>query len=135
MLRHNSYLHAGVIAAGLALAAQPALAETRITDGATLVIDGKTVRLWGVEAPAPGRMCPASDGNDWPCGDRARDQLAAVAGEDEITCEPKGNGEAICRAAGLDLGMLMVKEGLAWSRGGYDAVEEQARDAKVGIWE
>ncbi|WP_442582998.1 thermonuclease family protein [Mesorhizobium sp. ASY16-5R] len=135
MLHFNRQLITSVIAAGLAAAPQSALAETRIMDGATLVIDGKTFRLWGIEAPAPGRMCPASNGIDWPCGDRARDQLAAVAGEDEITCEPKGNGVAICRAAGLDLGMLMVKEGLAWSRGGYDAVEEQARAAKVGIWE
>jgi endonuclease YncB( thermonuclease family) len=112
-----------------------ALAETKVVDGGTVLVDGATVKLWGIEAPVPGRMCETAAGSAWPCGDRARDQLAAVAGEDEIVCEPKDDGTAICRAGGLDLGALMVKEGLAWSRGGYDDIQADAKAARIGVWE
>lgn len=43
------------------------------------------------------------------------------------------------KAAGLDLGRLMVKEGLAWAFRKYSTdyveAEDQARAAGVGIWE
>lgn len=120
----------------LALAVpQTALAETKLADGGTLLVDGAAVKLWGIEAPVPGRMCDTSAGSAWPCGDRARDQLAAVAGEDEIVCEPKDDGTALCRAGGLDLGALMVKEGLAWSRGFYGDIQADAKAARIGVWE
>jgi endonuclease YncB( thermonuclease family) len=38
-------------------------------------------------------------------------------------------------AGGLDVGRLMVREGLAHARQGYADAEAMARAAKVGIWE
>ena len=47
------------LAAALALAAFPALAESvRVVDGDTLQVDGVTYRLWGIDAPESGQPCP-----------------------------------------------------------------------------
>ena len=46
------------LAAALALAASPALAQSaRVVDGDTLKVDGVTYRLWGIDAPESGQPC------------------------------------------------------------------------------
>lgn len=123
------------LSAGLALCMPSRGASAIVVDGGTLTVDGRTFGLWGIEAPTAGRTCRTAAGAEWACGDRAREELAAVVADTDVECEAKGEGVALCRAAGLDLGLLLVKEGLAWSRGGYDEIEGQAREARVGIWE
>ncbi|MDI6027965.1 hypothetical protein QBK99_17385 [Corticibacterium sp. UT-5YL-CI-8] len=113
----------------------PASSETTVAGGGTLLIDGKPVKLWGVEVPLPGRICTTSTGREWACGDRARDQLAEVIAADAPICESKGDNAVLCRVVGLDIGLLLVKEGLAWSRGGYDEAEMRAKEARIGLWE
>lgn len=110
-------------------------ADVQVTDGATLIIDGRKIRLWAVEAPAAGQMCTTSAGRVWPCGDRARDQVRALVKEDPITCQPKAPGFDVCRIVGLDVGLMLIKEGLAKARGDYQAIEARAREARVGLWE
>jgi endonuclease YncB( thermonuclease family) len=47
------------LAAALALAASPALAQSaRVVDGDTLKVDGVTYRLWGIDAPESGQPAP-----------------------------------------------------------------------------
>ena len=63
------------LAAALALAASPALAQSaRVVDGDTLKVYGVTYRLWGIDAPELGQPCadgwPAArgrHGDRWPC--------------------------------------------------------------------
>ncbi len=125
-----------LIAFALLTVSTVAAAAGRVAiDGGTLEIDGVSTRLWGIAAPAAGENCRTSSGAEWPCGARARDQLAAVAANEDIACEPKGDGTALCRAAGLDLGRLMVKEGLARSAGPYGDAEAAARAAHIGLWQ
>lgn len=127
---------AGAMLAGLLLSASPvAAADIQIIDAGTFVVNGRTVRLWGVEAPDARQTCVTTTGRSWPCGAHARDQLRSLVQEDEIVCQPKAPGLELCRIAGFDIGALLVKEGLAKARGDYEEIEARARSAHVGLWE
>ncbi len=126
----------GALLAGLLFLANPAAAaDVQVIDGGTLVVDGRAVRLWGIEAPTAEQSCATSAGRSWPCGARVRDQLRSLVRDDEILCQPKAAGFELCRIAGLDIGALLVKEGLAKARGDYQDIEARARAARVGLWE
>lgn len=123
-----------VLAAGLALSV-PAAAQT-ITDGDTLRMDGKTYRLWGIDAPETKQDCP--DG--WPAGRLATTKLLALIQGKAVVCQEKdrdryGRTVAICRAGGEDLGAIMVREGMAWAflRYSHDYVQEEARAKADGL--
>ena len=74
------------LAASLALAAFPALAEfVRVVDGDTLKIDGVTYRLWGIDAPDAGQLC--ADG--WPAGQVAAEHLRALIRNRQVSCEAR----------------------------------------------
>jgi endonuclease YncB( thermonuclease family) len=121
---------------GLLLFANPAVAaDIQVIDGGTLVVDGRTVRLWGIAAPVARQTCVTTAGRSWPCGKRVRDQLRSAVEGDEIVCQPKAPGFELCRVAGLDIGALLVKEGLAKAQNDYQELEARARSARVGLWE
>jgi endonuclease YncB( thermonuclease family) len=117
-----------------------------IRDGDTLVLAGKTFRLYGIDAPEYHQMCKDNAARDWPCGQAARLQLAAMAASGNIICEPQAvdryNREvARCASATVpDLARAMVEAGLAISpaeRGSaaYADEEDTARAEKRGIWQ
>jgi endonuclease YncB( thermonuclease family) len=130
--RPGGFLAMAVVAgwAGLAGAA-----EVTVLDGDTLRYDGRTVRLWGIDAPQKPETCKTSGGTDWPCGERAFQQLSEVSADDAFSCESRQADFVVCMTGGLDVGLLMVREGLAHARQGYADAEAMARAAKVGIWE
>lgn len=127
------------VGAGLfatAMAASPALASgITVVNGDTVVWNGRTVHLHGIDAPEADETCRTAAGADWSCGARARQQLAEAASLDEVLCEAAEAGRVICRAAGLDLAALLVKEGLARAASDYQDIEAGARAAKIGLWE
>lgn len=129
-------LSVGAMLAGLLFFANQAIAaDVQVIDGGTLTIDGRTVRLWGIEAPTATQTCVTTTGRSWACGKRVRDQLRSVVQDDEIVCQPKAPGFELCRVAGLDIGALLVKEGLVRARDDYQELEGRARSARVGLWE
>lgn len=117
-----------------------------IRDGDTLTLAGKTFRLYGIDAPEYRQTCKDGVGRDWPCGQAARLQLAAMAASGNIVCEPQavdryGRDVARCASATVpDLAKAMVEAGLAISpaeRGSaiYADEEDAAKSAKRGIWQ
>jgi endonuclease YncB( thermonuclease family) len=121
-------------------------AAATIRDGDTLTLAGRTFRLYGIDAPEYRQSCKDKEGRDWPCGQAARLQLAAMAASGSIICEPQavdryGRDVARCASATVpDLARFMVEAGLAISpaeRGSavYAYEEEAARAAKRGIWQ
>ena len=106
-----------------------------VVDGNTVMIEGRKFHLHGIDAPALNEICPASDGRSWPCGGKARDQLAEAMASTTTACQIIGRETVLCRTAGLDVGALLVKEGLAKASDDYWDVEDRARAAKVGIWQ
>ncbi len=126
-------------AAALPLAA-PRAAETavagrvtRVRDGDTLEIGRTVVRLQGVAAPERGE----------PLAAEATRALSSLVAAREVRCVPDGTRSrgrvvAVCRVAGLDVGAVLVRRGLArdcvrYSRGRYAADEEAAADAGARI--
>ena len=108
------------------------------TDGDTLRMDGKTYRLWGIDAPEAAQQCP--DG--WPAGKVATTRLQELVRGRSVTCERTGSDRygrtiAICRASGEDLGALLVREGLAWAFTRYSddylGQEAHAKTERLGV--
>lgn len=120
----------------LLLGCNPLLsAEMQIAGDDTVLINAQKLHLHGIALPSADEICTTSAGRIWPCGRNAREQLAKAAALDEITCQPAERGTAICRIGGLDIGALLVKEGLAKAAGDYQDLEDRARAAKIGLWE
>jgi endonuclease YncB( thermonuclease family) len=118
-----------------AFAAEP----VEIIDGDTLLVDGREVSLFGVDAPELGALCRlGSDESD--CGVLARAALLDLTAGAEVICSPAGGtpGKVLCRANGYDLSEGMIYTGWAKALPGegrrYMALEGRARDAERGFW-
>jgi endonuclease YncB( thermonuclease family) len=109
--------------------------------GASLSVDGQPIRLFGVVTPGPRDRC----GNDGAsCGDAERAAIAErLAGDPDVSCAmPPGQEGApayVCRdRAGIDLGRLLVVEGLALAdtAQSYEYLTDQdgARRSRQGLW-
>ena len=118
----------------------------RVTDGVSLSVLGRKVRLFGVRAPAAGDLCLSSDSTaPRPCSDQARGALIArLAANDQIFCQvPPGQRApvpaAVCHdAAGTDLAGMLVADGFALAdpTQSYDyfGAEAAARQLRRGLW-
>jgi len=123
----------------------PAFAsEVHVIDGDTLRVDGTTIRIFGIDAPEAGQKCRKPGDGTWRCGQAAIAAMEGAVAKGDVTCgdrgkEVYGRTLGVCKVAGLDLGRLMVKEGMAWAFRKYSTdyaeTEDQARAARVGIWE
>jgi endonuclease YncB( thermonuclease family) len=128
----------GRLIAILALLPSVALAQPTIIDGDTIKFSGKTVRLWGIDAPELSQTCP--DG--WPAGRMALTRLLEITNGKTIVCQDRdrdryGRVVAVCWAAGIDLGEWMVRNGYAWSFTRYSKIygpgEDAAKADRLGI--
>jgi endonuclease YncB( thermonuclease family) len=118
----------------------------RVTDGVSLSVLGRKVRLFGVRAPEARDLCPASDSTaPRPCSDQARGALIArLAANDQISCQvPPGQRApvpaAVCHdASGADLARMLVADGFALAdpTQSYDyfGAEAAARQLRRGLW-
>jgi endonuclease YncB( thermonuclease family) len=133
----------------LAVATSSGTADTlsgraTIIDGDTVEVAHATVRLYGLDAPEAGQRCGKADGGAWRCGDEATKAIAALAEGKDVHCEILGKDDydrllGICAVDGIEINERMVADGLAWAfvkySDDYAGVEEQARAAKLGIWQ
>jgi endonuclease YncB( thermonuclease family) len=122
--------------------------EARIVsiDGDTLRAgNGAEYRIFAIDAPELKQTCEEANGKEWLCGRAAKVKLTKLINGGEVTCEVKdtdrfGRNVALCSAAGVpDIGEALVRDGYAIDLGGktgyaYADVEQEAREAKRGIW-
>lgn len=134
-----------LVLALLLLSASAVRAEgmTEVVDGDTLLVNGETVRLLGIDAPDKAARC-RKNGDSFPCGLEAQKALAKLIAGSPVRCDGLEGvrfGKVIvatCRVGDLDLGYEMVRRG--WARADrsyasrYEHVEAAARDARLGIW-
>ena len=118
----------------------------RVGEILSLTVQGRTVRLFGVQPPQAGDRCAANaDMAPRPCLDLAHEALAArLKGDDAVACRvPPGQRApvpaAVCfDATGTDLAGFLVAQGLAVfdPRQSYDYVgaESAARSSRRGLW-
>ena len=114
----------------------------QVIAGDLIELQGRRLRLDGVDAPEPGQRC-ALEARLYDCGEVARTALLDLTAGSEVRCRPLGPGPAgstmaRCTAAGYDLSEGMVYTGWALAAPAaatrYGAVQEQARRAKHGLW-
>jgi endonuclease YncB( thermonuclease family) len=132
-------LFLGLVVTRLDTAQQELIAGgVKVVDGDTLVLDGRRIRLVGIDAPELRQICQR-DHRPWPCGKAARDHLAGLIGGAKATCEAGGSDRydrllAVCSSGGRDLNAAMVDAGYAVAFGDYEAEESGAREKRLGIW-
>lgn len=132
--------------AGLSASSAGAQTDGRatVTDGDTLALSGRTVRIWGVDAPESGQDCEDGAGRPWRCGQQAARALADRIAGATIDCrtveqDRYGRDVARCSADGEDLGAWLVRSGWALDYKAFSASrhadeEAQARTARIGVW-
>ena len=112
------------------------------TDGNTLYFQGKSVRLFGIDAPEPRQYC-CLDERKWNCGRRAIKELRNMIMNLEVRCQEKhedkyGRIVAVCHVAGEDLNAWMVANGWALANRAesedYVDEEEAASRESKGVW-
>ncbi len=111
-----------------------------VVNGHRLRIDGAVVRLNGIAPLDPARKCWRGR-EQVSCEGLARNALRQLVQGRVVRCEEKEGFApvfALCRAGGRDLGEAMVRAGYAVgdpqrSRK-YQAAEQAARTARLGIW-
>lgn len=117
-----------------------------VQDGDSFVIQQTTIRLDGIDAPEIKQNCYSADGSIWRCGPEARNQLAKMLRKGDVKCEPQakdryGRTIAKCSSQGIpDIAEEMVRLGWAINaakigEGKYATAEEEAKNAKRGLWQ
>jgi endonuclease YncB( thermonuclease family) len=116
----------------------------RVIDGDTIVIDGRHIRLEGIDAPETAQTCGRRLLGWWNCGRAAANALDKLVAGHNVTCESRGTDKynrmlGICFVDGRDINAEMVRQGFAWAFVKYSKTyvqqEAEARASHVGIWQ
>ena len=114
-----------------------------ITDGDTVVVAGKKIRLNGIDAPETDQVCLTVKDEFWSCGVAARDALIAKTKGLIWSCDLTGTDRygrflGTCFVEGDDINRWMVQEGWALAFTRYSQVyvddQERANDQEKGLW-
>lgn len=113
-----------------------------VIDGDTLEINGRRIRLHGIDAPEWDQTC--TRGNEkYSCGQAATTALKEMVAGREVNCQGKdvdryGRIVAVCVVGETDINARMVVLGwaLAYRRYSMDYVDEEAtaEASRAGIW-
>lgn len=149
----NNKIGITLLFAATLLAASPVQAEdiagkVKVIEGDIIEIDGRRIRLYGMDAPEADQLCADRKGKEYPCGDHAKRHLAAMVGRFPLKCEQKAGDEkagdekvelvAVCYLGFVNVNENMVFDGwaLAFEADGNDYVraEKAARARHQGLW-
>ena len=123
-----------------------AFAKVRVIDGDTIKLEGKLVRLSGIDAPEKSQICLNEIKKTYPCGRVATDQLVQLLFKFKpniVKCDYTGldrYGRLIgnCRIGKILINSWMVKNGwaMAYVRYSDRFIDEelQAKSEKRGMW-
>src|SRR5262245_4128766 len=96
----------------VALASGCIAAEAIVTDGDTLVLEGKAYRLDGIDAPETDQMCIDENGKLWTCGLEARVQLRKHIERRDVQCPGRSSDPvyrnrrvSVCTVAGEEVSL------------------------------
>lgn len=116
-----------------------------IADGDSFAIGNQRLRLEGIDAPEYGQTCDDGQGDAWECGKAARAALEEMLRAPGLICEVDAKDRysrsiVTCSNHKLpDIAATQVADGWAVSHDfyalrNYGSEEEDARNAKRGIW-
>lgn len=146
-MRWTDYVTALIVLAVLSVAAerfnrpeaQSRAGNASIHDGDTIRIGDDRFRLLGIDAPELRQVCRLNR-RQYPCGERSRDELRALVGDAEVSCQGEKRDRyrrllGVCTAHGVNLNRELVRSGWAVTYGkGFEAEQAEARAAKRGLW-
>lgn len=117
--------------------------QVRVIDADSLDMDGRSVRLFGIDAVEKNQTCQDRTGTEWPCGRHATEKLAAILDGQNVRClvqdtDRYGRAVSLCEAGGKDVNHWVVRNGWAvaytrYSRD-YEQAEAKARAENRGIF-
>lgn len=114
-----------------------------VLDGDRIDVQGRRIRLVGIDAPELRQTCSDAWERLYRCGQDAEVALAEKIVGRRVACERAADDRdapavALCRLDGEDLGGWLVDRGLAVAdrtrATGYGLREDAARQAKRGLW-
>lgn len=114
-----------------------ASAQPRVIDGDTLVLNGTTYRLEGIDAPELTQRC----GYNWLAGAAAASMLRELTKHGThctgSTRDKYGRTVGVCVSSGIDVGMRMIRTGMAFADPRYSQryviAEVQAESEGRGV--
>ncbi|PPD16680.1 MAG: exopolysaccharide biosynthesis protein [Methylobacterium sp.] len=117
---------------------QMVVGAARAIDGDSLVVEGREMRLAGIDAPEARQLCHLA-GQSIPCGRQATQALQRWLSRGPVACtghenDPYGRLLVICRVNGADINADLVRNGFAVDFGRYPTEEKEARAAYRGLW-
>lgn len=112
--------------------------SARALDGDSLVVEGREMRLQGIDAPESRQTCNLA-GQTVPCGRQATQALQRWLARGPVMCTGHETDQyarllVLCRVNGTDINADLVRNGFAVDFGRYPAEEREARAAYRGIW-
>ncbi len=110
----------------------------KVVDGDSLELGAQRIRLKGIDAPEYDQKCRGEGGIN-ACGKLARKALSNLIGNQTVRCQgweidKFGRLLAHCAAGEDSLNSSMVLSGWAVAYGDFEAEEQEARQARRGIW-
>jgi endonuclease YncB( thermonuclease family) len=107
-------------------------------DGDSLMVNGQTIRLQGIDAPEYNQTCQR-EGAEYRCGRDAAQALRRLLAQGEVICrgfeyDRYNRLLGTCTVAGDNIAARLVREGFAVSYGDYLVEEAKARNEKKGLW-
>lgn len=115
----------------------------QVLDGDTLVVQGQTVRLHGIDAPELDQTCKNPRGLTYECGVQARTNLSSFVGVQPVQCQtvdrdPSGLHRVYCTMNGTDIAAAMVFNGFAYATTPegerYRPMQIAAQQEGKGFW-
>ena len=125
----------------------PIIGRASVIDGDTIEINGERIRFWGVDAPESRQTCKDAQDSAYRCGQKSAFALADWLDQSQpVRCEPRYKDRykrfvANCfRFSGEDIAEWLVRNGYAldwpkYSNGFYAVPQNEAQQAKIGIWQ
>ena len=122
------------------------IAELRVIDGDTIIVDNKKVRLFGIDAPEKAQLCKDSRGNNYKCGILASKKLNDLifsSSTKTVNCknidkDQYGRLISNCWVDEIFINSWMVRNGwaLAYKKYSKEFIkeEDEAKIEKSGLW-
>ena len=115
----------------------------KITDGDTIKILNKRIRLYGVDAPEKKQIC-IKNSQEYRCGQEATNALIKKVNEKTVVCKVQDKLDrykryiGVCFLENVNLNKWMVRNGyaVAYRRYSKDYIEDEnyAKKNKIGLW-
>jgi len=114
-----------------------------ITDGDTIKIINKRIRLHGIDTPEKKQIC-IKNTKEYSCGKEATDALAKKINGNQVVCKVQDRLDrykryiGVCFVGEVNLNKWMVRNGyaIAFRRYSRDYIEDEdyAKKNKLGLW-